>query len=167
VSRWSYLAEFFQLILASLENSHTPKSDGNVKRWLTLTNNVLSDNCRDELVEARTESLDLLLANMKTHLEAATTLQFTESIRRRLSGAISPQLTTLRMLHFQEWEFKLSMVEASRKGRAVSFRPATMDAMFWAEAGFVQASLFPQLSRLEGCGEGDVRSSACRGRECC
>jgi hypothetical protein len=41
------------------------------------------------------------------------------------------------------------MVDASRKGAPVFFSPARMKGMFWKETGFVQASLFPQLLRIE------------------
>lgn len=86
---------------------------------------------------------------MKEHLEDVTTLEFTDAIRRRLSDAIAPHLTTIRMLHYQEWNYKLEMVDASRKGAPVYFSWARMEGMFWEETGFVQASLFPQLCRLE------------------
>jgi hypothetical protein len=105
------------------------------------------------MIQTRDDSLDLLLDNMKEHLETVTTLKFTDAIRRKLSEAVAPHLTTLRMLHYQEWDYKLEMVDASRKGAPVFFSPALMKGMFWEETGFVQASLFPQLCRLQ---EGDV-----------
>jgi hypothetical protein len=101
------------------------------------------------MFQAREDSLDLLLDNMREHLEAVTTLEWTDLIRRKLSDAVAPHLTTLRMLHYQEWDYKLSMVDASRKGAPVSFGPARMKGMFWEETGFVQASLFPQFCRVQ------------------
>ncbi|KAG9958294.1 hypothetical protein KCU61_g8467, partial [Aureobasidium melanogenum] len=76
-------------------------------------------------------------------------LNLADAIRRRLSDAVSPHLTTLRMLHYQEWDYKLNMVTASREGAPVRFSRARMEGMFWEEIGFVQASLFLQLCRLE------------------
>jgi hypothetical protein len=101
------------------------------------------------MIQARDDSLDLLLDNMKEYLETVTTLEFTDAIRRRLSEAVAPHLTTLRLLHYQEWDYKLDMVDAGRKGAPVFFSPARMKGMFWEETGFVQASLFPQLLRIE------------------
>jgi len=101
------------------------------------------------MLQAREDSLELLLDNMKEHLETVTTLKFTEAIRRKLSDAIAPHLATLRMLHYQEWNYKLDMVDASRKGSPVRFSRARMEGMFWEETGFVRASLFPQLCRIE------------------
>ena len=101
------------------------------------------------MLQAREDSLELLLDNMKEHLETVTTLEFTEAIRRKLSDAIAPHLATLRMLHYQEWNYKLDMVDASRKGSPVHFSRARMEGMFWEETGFVKASLFPQLCRIE------------------
>lgn len=101
------------------------------------------------MLQAREDSLEFLLDNMREHLEAVTTLEFTDVIRRRLSDAIALHLTTLRMLHYQDWAYKLEMVDASRKGAPVFFSWARMEGMFWEETGFVQASLFPQLCRLE------------------
>ena len=60
------------------------------------------------------------------------------------------------MIHYQEWNYKLNMVKASRKGAPVVFSRVTMEGMFWEEIGFVQASLFPQLCRLEESVEDDV-----------
>ncbi|THW40234.1 hypothetical protein D6D21_06940 [Aureobasidium pullulans] len=131
------------------EGSQNSKSQQDVKRWLALTSTVLTDNHRDLMIQARQESLDFLLEDMKDHLEAATTLSFTDAIRRKLSDAISPHLTVLRMLHFQEWNYKFDMVSASRAGRPIRFSRARMAGMFWEDTGFVQASLFPKLCRLE------------------
>jgi hypothetical protein len=135
------------------ENAQTPKAQQDVKRWLALTSTVLTTNYRKSMVQARDDSLNLLLDNMKKDLEAVTTLEFTDAMRRRLSDAIAPHLPTLRMLHYQEWDYNLDMVDASRKGAPVAFSPARMKGMFWEETGFVQASLFPQLCRLEQNGE--------------
>lgn len=107
------------------------------------------------MVQAREDSLELLLDNIKEHLETVTTLEFTDAIRRRPLDAIAPHLTTLRMLNYQEWTHKLDMVDASRKGSPVRFSRARMEGMFWEETGFVKASLFPQLCRLEGSVEVD------------
>ncbi|THX19424.1 hypothetical protein D6D12_10712 [Aureobasidium pullulans] len=131
------------------EGAITPKSQREIKRWLALTSNILTDNHRELMIQAREESLELILEEMKKNLEAATTLQFTDALRRRLSDTISPHLITLRMLHFQDWEFRFDMVSASRKGDAVRFSRVSMEGLFWEETGFVQASLFPQLCRLE------------------
>ncbi|KAI4727783.1 hypothetical protein E4T49_04403 [Aureobasidium sp. EXF-10728] len=131
------------------EGPQTSRSQQDVKRWLALTSTVLTNNYRDLMVQAREDSLNYLLYMMKKNLETVTTLEFTDAIRRRLSDAISPHLTTLRMLHYQEWNYKLEMVTASRKGAPVRFSRAQMAGMFWEETGFVQASLFPQLCRLE------------------
>ncbi|KAH0265515.1 hypothetical protein KCU91_g11398, partial [Aureobasidium melanogenum] len=127
----------------------TPRSKKDVKRWLALTSTVLTNNHRGLMIQAREDSLNLLLDSMKKNLETVTTLEFTDAIRRRLSDAVSPHLTTLRMLHYQEWDYKLNMVTASREGAPVRFSRARMEGMFWEEIGFVQASLFPQLCRLE------------------
>lgn len=108
------------------------------------------------MVQARADSLKFLLDNMKEHLETVTTIEFTDAIRRRLSDAIAPHLTTIRMLHYQEWKYKLDMVDASRNGSPVYFSRARMEGMFWEEAGFVKASLFPQLCRIEEDIEVDV-----------
>jgi hypothetical protein len=94
------------------------------------------------MVQARDDSLDLLLDNMKKDLEAVTTLEFTDAIRRRLSDAIAPHLPTLRMLHYQEWDYKLDMVDASRKGAPVAFSPARMKRMFWEETGLSKQVCF-------------------------
>ncbi|KEQ71653.1 hypothetical protein M436DRAFT_50619, partial [Aureobasidium namibiae CBS 147.97] len=131
------------------ENTQTPKAQQDVKRWLALTSTVLTTNYRESMLQARADSLELLLDNMKEHLETVTTLDFTDAIRRRLSDAIAPHLTTLRMLHYQEWNYKLDMMDASRKGSPVQFSRARMEGMFWEETGFVKASLFPQLCRIE------------------
>jgi hypothetical protein len=101
------------------------------------------------MIQARDDSLDFLLDNMKEHLETVTTLEFTDAIRRRLSEAVAPHLTTLRLLRYQEWDYKLEMVDASRKGAPVFLSLARMEGMFWEETGFIQASLFPQLCRIE------------------
>jgi hypothetical protein len=132
-----------------VEIAETPKARQDVKRWLALTSTVLTNNYRKSMIQARDGSLDLLLENMKEHLETVTTLEFTDAIRRRLSEAVAPHLTTLRLLYYQEWDYKLEMVDASRKGAPVFFSPARMKGMFWEETGFVQASLFPQLLRIE------------------
>lgn len=109
------------------------------------------------MIQARQDSLDFLLEDMKDHLEAATTLSSTDAIRRKLSDAISPHLTVLRMLHFQEWNYKFDMVSASRAGSPVRFSRARMAGMFWEDTAFVQASLFPKLCRLEENDEHEVR----------
>ncbi|KAK6006628.1 hypothetical protein QM012_005636 [Aureobasidium pullulans] len=135
--------------LTLAQGPQTSRSEKDVKQWLALTSTVLTNNHRDLMVQAREDSLDMLLNNMKANLETATTLEFTDAIRRRLSDAISPHLTTLRMLHYQEWNYKLNMVTASREGAPVRFSRARMEGMFGEETGFVQGSLFPQLCRLE------------------
>ncbi|KAH0015959.1 hypothetical protein KCU78_g8015, partial [Aureobasidium melanogenum] len=129
--------------------TQTPRSKKDVKRWLALTSTVLTNNHRGLMMQTREDSLNLLLDKMKENLETVTTLEFTDAIRRRLSDAVSPHLTTLRMLHYQEWDYKLNMVTASREGAPVLFSRARMEGMFWEETGFVQACLFPQLCRLE------------------
>jgi hypothetical protein len=140
----------FNSLPRDIEIAETPKAQQDVKKWLALTSTVLTNNYRESMIQARDGSLDLLLNNMKEHLETVTTLKFTDAIRRRLSEAVAPHLTTLRLLHYQEWDHKLNMVDASRKGAPVFFSPARMKGMFWEETGFVQASLFPQLLRIEG-----------------
>ncbi|KAI4720034.1 hypothetical protein E4T48_03672 [Aureobasidium sp. EXF-10727] len=137
------------------DEPQTSQSQQDVKKWLALTSTVLTNNHRDLMVQAREDSLDFLLDSMKENLEIVTTLEFTDAIRRRLSDAISPHLTTLRMLHYQEWNYNLKMVTASREGAPVRFSRAHMEGMFWEETGFVQASLFPQLCRLEEDDEDD------------
>lgn len=153
----SFLTPYAKAYLCS-EGAITPKSQREIKRWLALTSNILTDNHRQLMIQAREESLELILEEMKKNLEAATTLQFTDALRRRLSDTISPHLITLRMLHFQDWEFRFDMVNASRKGDAVRFSRVSMEGLFWEETGFVQASLFPQLCRLEEGNEDGVRS---------
>lgn len=159
----SFLTQYAKAYPCS-EGAITPKSQREIKRWLALTSNILTDNHRELMIQAREESLELILKEMKKNLEAATTLQFTDALRRKLSDTISPHLITLRMLHFQDWEFRFDMVNASRKGDAVRFSRVSMEGLFWEETGFVQASLFPQLCRLEEGNEDGVRShrSSCK-----
>ncbi|KAI5209882.1 hypothetical protein E4T39_00637 [Aureobasidium subglaciale] len=134
---------------ALAEDPQTSRSQHDVKRWMAMTSTVLTNNHQELMLQARDDSLEFMLDTMKKDLGAVTTMDFTDAIRRRISDAISPHLTTLRLLHFQEWKYKFNMVTASRKGDPVRFSRARMDGMFWEESGYVQASLFPQLCRRE------------------
>ncbi|KAI5253725.1 hypothetical protein E4T42_02758 [Aureobasidium subglaciale] len=151
---------------ALAEGPQTSRSQRDVKRWMVMTSTVLTNNHQELMLQARQDSLNFMLDTMKQDLEAATTMDFTDAIRRRLSDAISPHLTTLRLLHFQEWKYKFNMVTASRKGEPVRFSRARMDGMFWEESGYVQASLFPQLCRLEEDeeDEGETYTVVCKAR---
>ncbi|KAI5270546.1 hypothetical protein E4T47_06089 [Aureobasidium subglaciale] len=134
---------------AFAEDPQTSRSQQDVKRWMAMTSTVLTNNHQGLMLQARDDSLEFMLNTMKENLGTVTTMDFTDAIRRRLSDAISPHLTTLRLLHFQEWKYKFNMVPASCKGGPVCFSRARMEGMFWEESGHVQASLFPQLCRLE------------------
>lgn len=143
-------------LIVMVKGSRKTESQKEMKQWLALTDDILTRNNSKSMDRAKEASLNHILDNMKKVLEAATTLEFTDAIRRTLSNAISPHLETLRMLHFQEWEYNLRMQSTSYEDGPVPFHRGEMEGMFYEEKGFVKAVLFPQLRRLEeGSGDDD------------
>lgn len=93
--------------------------------------------------------LKFVLTESQKIIEDWTDLEFDESIRGELSEALEPLLQTLCMLEYQKWQFSFELLPAINKGERTSFDPAEMEGMFAEKTGWVKASLFPQLCRLE------------------
>ncbi|KAH0390434.1 hypothetical protein KCU89_g15597, partial [Aureobasidium melanogenum] len=71
-------------------------------------------------------------------------------MRKELSEAIVPFLRIMCMLPYQRWQYKFEMVPAVDERYWTSFDPTEMESMFVAEnTGWLKASLFPRLCRLE------------------
>lgn len=88
----------------------------------------------------------------RTHelLAGLTDLDFNDKIRKELSEALEPFLRVMCMLPYQRWQYKFEMVPTVNERYWTPFDPTEMESMFVAEnGGWLKASLFPRLCRLE------------------
>ncbi|CAD0094716.1 unnamed protein product [Aureobasidium mustum] len=107
------------------------------------------DNAREFILED-------VLNNIKGFLEDLTDLKVTDDMHEELSEALGPLLETMSMLPYQRWQYTFDMIPATHRGVQIPFDHSKMDGMFAEKTGMVQASLFPQLCRLEWDDQGQV-----------
>ncbi|KEQ67729.1 uncharacterized protein M437DRAFT_62106 [Aureobasidium melanogenum CBS 110374] len=142
-----------------------PEKRKKIKQWLSLTNEVLTDNGQGSMNTAKELVLKFLLDESQRIIEILTDLKINESIRGELSDALEPLLQTVCMLDYQKWQFSFDLVSAMGKGERSLFDPSEMEGMFAEKAGWVKASLFPQLCRLEQDDqENQKRTVVCKAR---
>jgi hypothetical protein len=101
------------------------------------------------MVIARETLLEYILVAPLEMIESLTDLKVNIGMHQELSEALNPLLQTLCMLEYQRWQYTFELVPATVGGHWNPLDPAEMEGMFAEEKGWVQASLFPQLCRLE------------------
>jgi hypothetical protein len=114
------------------------------------------DKDPESMVIARETLLEYILAASLRMIESLTDLKVNISIRQELSEALNPLLQTLCMLEYQRWQYTFELVPAIVGGHWNPLDPAEMEGMFAEENGWIKASLFPQLCRLEGNSRNEV-----------
>ncbi|KAG9724819.1 hypothetical protein KCU73_g13329, partial [Aureobasidium melanogenum] len=127
-----------------------PKARKKMTQWLSLTREILTDKDRKSMADASGLILEDVLDKSHELLEGLTDLKFNDNMRKELSEAIVPFLRIMCMLPYQRWQYKFEMVPAVDERYWTSFDPTEMESMFVAEnTGWLKASLFPRLCRLE------------------
>jgi hypothetical protein len=107
---------------------------------------------------ARATLLDEVLNKSQELLEGLTDLRISDSIRDELSEALAPFLETMCMLPYQRWQYTFDMVRAVDEEDWIPLDPAEMEGQFGEGTGWVKASLFPQLCRIQYDGPDEVSS---------
>lgn len=102
---------------------------------------------------AREALLEEVLDKSQELLESLTDLKISKSTRVELSDALAPFLETMCMLPYQRWQYTFDMVRAFDEGNRTPLDPAEMQGEFAEETGWVRASLFPQLCRVQWMGQ--------------
>ncbi|CAD0107711.1 unnamed protein product, partial [Aureobasidium uvarum] len=145
------------------QNSETRRK---VTQWLSLTREILTDKDRESMDSARGYILEDVLDRAQEFLEALTDFIISDEIREELSEALAPFLGTMCMLPYQRWQYSFEMVCAVNEEFYTSFDPMEMEGMYTEKTGWIKASLFPQLCRLEGSGRDEdfTRTVICKAR---
>lgn len=120
-----------------------------MKQWLSLTKEILTDIDQESWDAAQELLLKYVLDESQKIIEDWTDLRIDETIREELSEAVEPLLQTLCMVEYQKWQFTFELIPAMDEEERTSFDPAEMEGMFAEKTGWVKASIFPQLCRLE------------------
>jgi hypothetical protein len=107
----------------------------------------------------RERLLEYVLNDSLRMIQSLTDLEVSNSIRDELSDALDPLLRTVGMLDYQRWHYTFEMVPAFDGGNWNALDPTEMEGMFAEEIGWVKASLFPQLCRIQGDGQNEVSST--------
>lgn len=131
---------------AEPQNSESQKK---FAQWLALTKEILTNKDRETMDNARGFVLEDVLDKSQELLEGLTDLKFTDDVRAELSEALAPFLETMCMLPYQRWQYSFEMVPAVEEDYWTPFDPVEMDGMFAEKTGWIKASLFPRLCRLE------------------
>ncbi|KAG9669467.1 hypothetical protein KCU95_g17543, partial [Aureobasidium melanogenum] len=127
-----------------------PKARKKITQWLSLTREILTDKDQKSMADASGLILEDVLDKSHELLEGLTDLNFNDNMRKELSEAIEPFLQIMCTLPYQRWQYKFEMVPAVDERYWTSFDPTEMESMFVAEnTGWLKASLFPRLCRLE------------------
>jgi len=105
---------------------------------------------------ARERLRDYILDSSLRMIQSLTNLQVSKSMHAELSDALDSLLQTLCMLEYQRWRYTFELMPANDEGHWTSLDPAEMEGMFAEEAGWVKASLFPQLCRIQEDGQDEV-----------
>jgi hypothetical protein len=100
-------------------------------------------------VAARNVLLEYILEASLRMIGSLTDLEVDNNIRRELSEALDPLLQTLCMLEYQKWQYTFEMLPAVVERHWIPLDPANMEGLFAEETGWIMASLFPQLCRIE------------------
>lgn len=106
----------------------------------------------------RERLLEYVLDESLRMIQSLTDLEVSNSIREELSNALDPLLRIVGMLDYQKWHYTLELVPAFDGGDWIALDPTEMEGMFAEEIGWVKASLFPQLCRIQGDGQNEVSS---------
>lgn len=101
------------------------------------------------MVVARRVLLDYILEASLRTIGSLTDLEVNDSIHRELSEALDPLLQTLCMLEYQKWQYTFELIPAVVERDWIPLDPAKMEGMFAEETGWIMASFFPQLCRIE------------------
>ena len=163
-SCWNRLPRKYKLIacrdnqLTHFAEAQNREAQKKLSQWLTLTRDILTD--KDEEIMSRTSEalLEEVLDKSQELLEGLTDLKINKSIREELSAAVAPFLEIMCMLPYQRWQYTFDMVRAFDEGDWTAFDPAEMEGDFAGQTGWVKASLFPQLCRIQWDGPDEVSS---------
>lgn len=124
-------------------------TEKSVKQWLALTDEIINKAAPEAMKKAKEGSLKHIMDMIKKSLQAATTMKLTDDILSTITRLVSGCLEDLRLLEFQEWQYKIEMIPAYAEREHTTFDLDSMDDIYAEESGLVKASVFPLLSRLE------------------
>lgn len=159
----SYASTF--LLLNDSENliwcaeSQTTETRKKVQRWLSLTKELLTDKDPESMEVARQRLRDFVLDNSLKTIQSLTNIDVSKSMHAELSDALDSLLQTLCMLEYQRWRYTFELLPAYDEGRWNTLDPEEMEGMFAEETGWIKASLFPQLCRIQEDDQGEVSST--------